>query len=167
MSKPTPSTQYCFLQPDGSEVVLSAHEATRRYAVDGFLKADQAEHARSLGLPFVWYFNLGQTTHQAGLVYGMTPVLRPGRRATETQEEKLPLLAGEGLTRFRCLQVDWQPAFPDELATSVLEQSLLDDKSLSGLRASLMQRYAPAAGTLTEVALLARGLTATLLERLD
>lgn len=163
---PKPSAHFCFLQPDGCEQVLSAAAARDLFAVDGFLRADAREHERAQGRTLLWYFNIGLTTHQLGHVYGMTPVLRPGRRASNTEAEVLPLLCGKTLTRYRCVDLAWHPEFPVHLSDDVLLNSLLDDKTLQGLQQALVRRYAPAArDALTVASVLGKGLTATLLER--
>ena len=160
-----PSSHFCFLQPEGCELVLSAEAAQNRFDVDGFLRADLAEHSRAGDADFVWYFNLGMTTHQLRQRYGMVPVLRPGRRASSVDAEVLPLLDGQSVLRFRCAAILWYPRFPQRLGDEVLLNSLLGDKTLSGLRQALLHRYAASQGGLDDEAILAKGVSATLLER--
>ena len=143
--------------------VISRKEFLKRMGVDGICRLQDDEYlSLAKNQQFLTLFNLQQTTHQAGKLYALAHIVKPGY-FTPTKEA-LPVLSFEGNFLTRCLSVRNKVAY-EQLSIDDFIYSLPAIQNKKQLQKAIVKKYSKSLPQLSAKKILSLGVAITNLER--
>lgn len=142
--------------------VISRKEFLKRMGVDGICRLKDGEYlSLAKNQRFLTLFNLQHTTHQAGKLYALAHIVKPGYFTLT--KEVLPLLSFKKSPIARCLSVRNKVAY-EQLSIDNFRYSLPAIQNKKQLHEAIVKKYSESVPGLSAEKLIALGVAVTRLE---